>query len=107
MSVEDTSVIDFVSFDKQGKVFLTISDHLNWESEGSHILLLKEKIETYCRFLESGEILVKYPESKGNYPVISIVGFHDPSATALKFFGAVKAAMKSEGYGFEFKKYSG
>ena len=44
MSVEILNVIDFVSSDKNGNVVLTISDHLEWDEENNHLLLLQDKI---------------------------------------------------------------
>lgn len=47
-----------------------ISDHLDWDDELEHIHALQEKINAYLRFVESGEILGKYPQAAGKTPVI-------------------------------------
>jgi hypothetical protein len=37
MSVSDSNVIDIISTDPNGNIFLTISDHLEWDEELEHI----------------------------------------------------------------------
>jgi Family of unknown function (DUF6572) len=106
MSVEQTNIVDFVSVNEKN-VILTISDHLGWEAERQHLSLLQDKINTYCRFIESDEIFQKFPESRGKKPLISIVAFYDPPASGLRFLHAAKAAIENEGYAFEYKKYEG
>lgn len=44
MSIENLNVIDVVSIDKNENVVLTISDHLEWDEENNHLLLLQDKI---------------------------------------------------------------
>jgi hypothetical protein len=46
MSVEDKTVIDIITTDKQGMLVLTISDHLEWDDENGHLLLLQDKINS-------------------------------------------------------------
>ncbi|OGL65770.1 hypothetical protein A2753_02785 [Candidatus Uhrbacteria bacterium RIFCSPHIGHO2_01_FULL_47_11] len=41
MSIEQTSVVDFVSINKEGEVMLTISDHLEWDEKNEHVVLDK------------------------------------------------------------------
>lgn len=52
MSVENSKVIDFIS-DKEDKIVLTISDHLEWDNDNEHIYLLQEKINAYLMAIES------------------------------------------------------
>ena len=105
MSVENTTAVDFVSIDKTGDVVLTISDHLDWSDEHKHLALLQEKINTYCTYVETGQIYDDYRESRDRRPLVSVVLFHAPTPKAEAFFVAVKAALEVEGFGFEWKKY--
>ena len=43
MSVDNYQVIDFIS-EKDGRIVLTISDHLEWDDKYEHIYLLQENI---------------------------------------------------------------
>jgi len=62
VTVEQTKVIDFISVDQNGPVVLTISDHLEWGSDG-HLFQLQEKLNSYLAFIEGGELLNEYPEA--------------------------------------------
>ena len=63
MTVEQTKVIDIISLDKRtGQVILTVSDHLEWNDSTRHQEILQAKLNAYLAFVESGEILGKYPE---------------------------------------------
>lgn len=53
MSIEQSDKIDFISTTKSGKVQLTISDHLEWNDEEMHLLILQKKINAYLDFIQS------------------------------------------------------
>ena len=86
MSVEQTEVVDAIGVEKAtGDVALVISDHLEWDPGKEHLLILQEKINTYLRFVESGEIFEAYPEARGRRVVLSLVAKHQPNGEALAF----------------------
>jgi hypothetical protein len=66
MSIDQTDTIDFATIDKtSGDVWLTISDHLPWEeNEDDHLVLLQNKHDAYLRFIESGEVFKKVPDTR-------------------------------------------
>jgi hypothetical protein len=107
MSIEDTSIVDFVSSDKEGNVILTISDHLDWSLESEHLLLLQNKINTYCKYIETGQIYDEYPEARDKRPLISVVFFCELTSKAEDFLQKVKTVLEGEGFNFEWKKYHG
>jgi len=102
MGVDNTSVIDFVSINQQGVVVLTISDHLEWDSENEHLLLLQEKINAYLGTIESGEIYESYPSAVDKEFEISVAVKYSPDKTALEFFEKVRIYLLSCGYGFSY-----
>ena len=74
MSIEQHNVVDFVRIDnKTGEVVLSITDHLDWNAPMEHIWQLQEKIKSYIRFIESGEMLEKFPKAKDQIIVIEVV----------------------------------
>ncbi len=93
MSIEQRKVIDFVGVDeKANEVVLTISDHLDWDDpKSNHLFLLQDKINDYLAFIESGELLKKYPDSKGRNPVIQVYGQYPLNDVAKKFYEKSKA----------------
>ena len=104
MSIDQTDAIDFVTIDKaSGDLWLTISDHLPWEEdEGNHLVLLQNKLNAYLRFIESGEVLKKIPDSKGRSVVINLVGKFPLSQEADFFFGKARAAVEGAGFRLQF-----
>ncbi len=106
MSVDQPGVIDIVSKDKTGRIVLSISDHLDWENTEEHLRLLQEKINTYLRFLDSGEVYEKYPDARGRPIQIEVVLHHPPSLEARSFLAKVKPIVEGSGYGFHFGQFS-
>ena len=98
MSIEDQSTIDAIGINQEGQVILTISNHLEWNSE--HLFLLQEKINKYLSFIESGEILESYPESKGRVLKINVVCKYEPSSEASNFLSQCKAVINQAGFQF-------
>lgn len=97
MSVDQTNTIDAIGIDKSsGRVILTISDHLEWRNN-EHLLLLQDKMNTYLRFVESGEILDTYPDSKGKNITISIVCRYAPDSQAVDFLNKVARVIETSG----------
>jgi len=83
MSVEDKDKIDSMGINKETDVVtLAISDHLDWDNEYDHLIMLQEKINTYLSFLESGEVYESYPQAKGKKFEIKIYAKCDLSKKA-------------------------
>ncbi|MBI2390509.1 MAG: hypothetical protein HYV09_13045 [Deltaproteobacteria bacterium] len=104
MSVDNPEVIDFIGVERTtGSVVLTISDHLDWSHEATHIELLQEKLNGYMRFIESGEIRETYPDSVGRPVVISIVGSHPLSSMAEEFLQHARSRVGELGVELRFE----
>jgi len=104
MSIEQTSVVDFVSINKEGEVMLTISDHLEWDDRNQHLKQLQEKINAYLRFIESGEIYETYPNAKDKKIIISIHAMHQPNSEARKFITKITEELHKAGYVCRFEE---
>lgn len=109
MAIEKSDVVDAVGIETDtGDVVLTIADGLDWESsESQHLQKLQEKLNSYLRFIESGELLESYPDAAGRRPVISLVGRYEPSAAALRFLSKARQSIEAAGFGFRFQRYAG
>src|SRR5687768_1008837 len=96
MSVEQVSVVDIIgTSESTDAVYLTISDHLEWNDE--HLLILQEKLNTYLAFVESGEIYTSFPDARGKKLVFEIVLKYRPNATALSFLHKAAAVVEEAG----------
>jgi len=98
MSIEQVDTIDFIGVDKAtGKVVLTISDHLDWSDPDLHLKKLQDKLNSYLRFCESGELYESYPDAKGRAVVLSIAAKHAFSPEGLAFVSKAKGAIEDAG----------
>ena len=103
MSVEQLDKIDFISTTQEGKVCLTISDHLEWNEEKSHLLILQNKLNAYHHFVQSEQILESYPEAENKKVIISIAFKYKPENDALIFLNECEKFMENQGIEFSWK----
>lgn len=102
MAIDNLKVIDFVSIDLNGDVVLTISDHLEWDENNEHLLILQDKINAYVNSIESGDLYKKYPNASGRNIVINLIAKAAPNKEGKNFIEKTKEFLSSEGYGFSF-----
>jgi hypothetical protein len=105
MSVEQTDVVDVVSQAKNGDCILSISDHLEWGDDGSHLLVLQEKLNRYLSFIEGGELVERFPKYKGVPVTIRIYLKYWPNAVGDKFLQMARNAIEGAGFGFEYEHF--
>ena len=99
MAVDDATGIDCVGVDKTiGEVVLTISDHLDWNHSIGHQVILQAKLNSYLAFVESGELLQKYPDAKNRLVAFQVVFKFPPDAQGLLFLDRAKAVMEAGGF---------
>ncbi|SCY98215.1 DUF6572 domain-containing protein [Flavobacterium caeni] len=103
MSVEQTDKIDFISITPNQKVQLTISDHLEWDENGDHILILQKKLNAYLDFIESGQIPKNYSSAREKGIIISISIKFFPNEFALNFLKEAEKIISSAGYEFSWE----
>lgn len=99
MSVEQTDVVDIISTDKTtNHVILTISDHLDWSNSFEHQTILQAKFNKYLAFVESGEILTRYPDAKGRPVAFKVVFKHRPDPSGWLFLARAKEVIEAAGF---------
>lgn len=91
MSVVEKEKIDGMAIteDKKG-LKLFISDHLDWEDEYSHLLILQDKINAYIGFCENNQYREVYQDVKIQYGVFEIHFLYEPTENAIKFLNRVQ-----------------
>jgi hypothetical protein len=99
VSVEQPDVVDVISIDKEtGHVILTISDHLDWSDSVQHQTILQAKFNKYIAFVESGEILERYPDAKDRAVAFKVVFKVKPDQEGWKFLTRAKKVTESAGF---------
>jgi hypothetical protein len=100
MSVLESKTIDIISTDKQGRVVLTVTDHLSWEDE-NHLHILQKKLNAYLAFVESGEVYEKYADAKGRAFLFKVSCKFRPNAEGLDFLTKAKEIIERAGFQFQ------
>lgn len=107
MSVEDLNTIDCIGIPivTPHEVNLGISDHLEWDASlDEHLYLLQEKINTYLRFIESGEIYQCFPPATPTTKkVIEIFFKYEPPTLADAFLNHVTDCLNELGIELKMK----
>ena len=78
MAVDEPNTIDIIAQAPDGTVSLVISDHLDWYDSLHHQRILQDKLNSYLRFFESGELYTRFPSARGLWPEIEIFLSHEP-----------------------------
>jgi hypothetical protein len=104
VTIQDSNKIDSMGVHRtSGEVWLTISDHLPWtDGEGEHLLLLQEKLDTYLRFVESGEVLQRVPDARDRTIVMHVFGKYPLSEQADSFYRQARSAIEAAGFRLQF-----
>jgi len=100
VAVDNPDVVDIVSIEPSGNVVLTVSDHLDWLDSIAHQEILQGKINRYLAFVESGEILDRYPDAQGRKVVIRVAMQFEPDVEGLRFLDRAKSALERAGFQF-------
>lgn len=105
MSILETNVIDVIGVDpEKGIARLGISDHLEWGvGEVEHLNLLQDKINSYLRFLESGEIYDHYPDARHCQCEIELIAKYPLPKNAIDFVSKAKKIIADAGFGLSYK----
>lgn len=106
MSVTESNVIDGVVYNKKLDVFyLVITDHLEWEDVG-HLSILKNKIETYVHYFESGQLIKNTPKAQGKKVIILILAQYSFDTSAISFFEQVRNIITPLNIGLEYRLWN-
>jgi len=78
MTIEEAGKVDIVALPRNRReVILLVADHLPWSDDEQgrleHVYLLQEKLNSYLRYVESGELYRDFPDAKGR-KVVFLVG---------------------------------
>ena len=103
MSVDQRGIVDFIGTKPSGDIELTISDHLPWDKENTHLVILQDKINDYLDFIESGQLFESYPSAKGKIISIAVMLKYHPSGDGPEFLERCKKTITDTGLGFRWE----
>jgi hypothetical protein len=99
VSIDDSQIIDIISTAADGKVVLTLTDHLPW-GDNNHIEKLQKKLNVYLAFVESGEVYGKYPDARERQFLFKISCKFQPDTEGLAFLHQAKLIIENAGFEF-------
>jgi len=98
MSVENSKILDGIALTKDNNgIILLIADHIDWEDEYRHLLMLQEKINSYILFLEEKQYKEIYHNDSIFYGIIEIHFLHNIPSNAEKFLQTVQNQVSELG----------
>ncbi|PQO28002.1 hypothetical protein C5Y96_16630 [Blastopirellula marina] len=98
MALAKKYIIDAVGICKQtGSVVVSLMDEEDWDEEDEHIKLLQDKLATYLRFIESGDMQKAYPKAQGRTVRIEIRGRCRPSEGGQRFLDETAERIRAKG----------
>lgn len=101
MAIADTEKIDFIGLSPIGVCILTVADDLDWRTPPQHLHTLQEKLNTYLRFIKTGEINNAYPSARGKAVQVMVALKFPPPPAGLEFLQEAKAHLQEAGIGLE------
>jgi hypothetical protein len=87
-------------------VVLTVSDHLDWKESVEHLTILQNKFNAYLAFVESGEILLRYPKAKGRLVAFEVVFKYRPNPECQEFLTRARRVIESSGFTLRSEVYA-
>ena len=107
MTVDQFDVVDIASVSRvTGEIVLTISDHLDWSDTVTHQTTLQKKFNAYLAFVESGEIMQRYPDAIGRPVVFQVVLKHKPDNEGRLFLQRAQEVIESAGISLRYELFA-
>lgn len=104
MSLDKVNEIDYIGIDNTtDDIILSIIDALDWVNEQQHLSLLQNKINSYLRFVESGEIYNSYPKVEGRLVEIKIYAKRNIPISGVNFLNKASEIVKQAGLKIQWK----
>jgi len=104
MSIDDPTVIDFVTLDRDGAVVLVMVEGRPWGGSEPRLEELKDKVRAYETFVRSGEIYEKYPTLTGKPVVFELRSVNRPDPATQRFIDDVRSRLEAFSIGFSVKQ---
>jgi hypothetical protein len=107
VTVEDENVVDVISVNEaRSAVVLTVSDHLDWSDTEQHQTILQTKLNRYLAFVESGELLERYPAAKGLAVKVLVIFKFRPDRSGEAFLKRAGEVVKAAGVTLQTKVFA-
>ena len=107
MTIEHRGVVDFIGQSKKdGKLHLTISDHLDWENYDSHTTAIHNKINDYLEYIYINNLHEESAGSGRRNIRIQLIMKHEPTERARELLDGIGARLGDLGFEFHHRVFS-
>lgn len=91
MSITDKEQIDGIAYDSDEEaLILLLTDHLGWENEYEHLIMLQDKINNYISYCETKQYLQIFKCERIIKAVLDIRFLNEPTKNAIDFLQLVQ-----------------
>lgn len=103
MTIENPNTVDGLGISKlDGKVVMTISDHLDWNDLQAHIKILASKLEAYIAFSSSGDLEQTIIDARNREKRIELIHEYPPTPKAVEYLTSISDQLDSIGMEFTY-----
>ncbi len=103
MTDERINLIDSIIIDREfGICTLNIIDPLPWTDDEDHLAGLQSTINNSLQYIESSEIYIAYPASRGMDLAIHVQFIYEPNEGAQQFLAEAQNVLDDVGYALTF-----
>ena len=96
MTIENPNTVDGLGISKlDGKVVLTISDHLDWDDLQAHVRILASKLETYIAFASSGDLEKTIVDARNRGKRIELIHKYALTPKAVEYLTSISDQLDS------------
>ena len=68
--------------------------------------MLQVKVNCYLRFIESGQLVARFPDSNGKDVAIRVLAQHEPDIAGRQFLDRLEKALAQAGYQFVWRLFN-
>lgn len=83
--------VDVVTMSADGStIILSLVETRTWDSTGQHLIDLQAKVNAYLDFVETGQLVERYPEAKGKKVLFRLHSVEAPDKRTSEFIELVR-----------------
>jgi len=94
MSVSEPATLDGFAIGNNGEAVLMLFDHLPWDNEGEHLMILQEKINSYIAYIETKQYEKQAPGQVIDRFIIDVSFLHGVTDNASAFLQHVATQIE-------------
>ena len=104
MTIDNPDVIDLVTYDRAGAILLVMVEHRPWEGSSERLAQLQTKFDRYLAFVNSGELVERYPFAAGRPIQVELRSYEEPDAVTARLLEQIRSQLSGLGLTLSVKR---